>query len=178
MCGYVLLIELTFSGVSHHQQTSRITPSMNKESCAINFSFSIIVCCSRLKIVGVWSGGKVMHVFFMFVMLNMAPIGVVGLSFVFYHYIGWAIIYFQKVKGFTKFCAISWHLGKTNSLLWVDFLKIYAYSSMKNSRWKVMNLPMHVTTIVGLGTIICVINGQAWEFKEVFCVVKNIFAQL
>jgi hypothetical protein len=41
-----------------------------------------------------------------------------------------------------------------------------------------MNLPMHVTTIVGLGTIICVINGQAWEFKEVFCVVKNIFAQL
>jgi len=31
---------------------------------------------------------------------------------------------------------------------------------------------------MGPGTIIGVINGRAWEFKEVFCVMKNIFAQL
>jgi hypothetical protein len=59
--------------------------------------------------------GKIMHVSFLFV-VKILSLMLLGYVFIFYHYVGWAIIYFLKVEGFVKLCAIGQH-SKANTHL-------------------------------------------------------------
>jgi hypothetical protein len=70
---------------------------------------------------------------------------------------------FLAGKGITKVCAI-WLQPKGEHMSQVDLLVVYAYYAVWNFRWNFMCLSRHAIIVaLGLGVLICVVYGQAWD---------------
>jgi hypothetical protein len=98
-----------------------------------------------------------------FVIWNVCPHLYCCIVHVSYHCVGWAIIYFQGVRGLVELCAISQH-PSISTCSWVDISKTYTYTPQWESQGERLWVVSHMLiATMNLGVVIGVGNGQTWD---------------